>query len=463
VKRIRNACLTGACLSSLLWSRPLLPRANLGTHAASFAGGGVAEASGVNALFVNPGALSLPVGHQMELGFMGFTGSVSPYFLYGSRTGNSNYALGGYVDSRNSTLEDARHGVLAGVALDALPWLTLGGAARGTGSGFIGGFGVDLDAGGSMRPSTWAVVGASARNLLESGVGQQPGGYRTRRDYTLAAGARAPSAAWWWVKLRDPSAHYEFEAGGILPFEFTHIFSLGTGLGSDGKVSVRATGRLPQGGTPTYALGIFMDLAMGGHGVDCGYAVDAADQSGAAWQAGASHSVSLNFQVAGRRDRTPPQVSVRADRLLLMPSGPQGAGLIHFRLWAADGREMSPSLEGPGLGDDPEAGLSQERGQLRDWELEIRATGPQGSVGEPVKTYQGRDLPPRLIRWEGRDESGRSLAQGLYAFRLAARDRVGNRGVTPWQLIEITSPYQPPAPEAPGENAPGFPADEFDP
>jgi hypothetical protein len=61
-------------------------------------------------------------------------------------------------------------------------------------------------------------------------------------------------------------------------------------------------------------------------------------------------------------------------------------------------------------------------------------------VGAEVKAYQGKDLPPRVIRWQAEDEAGRSLPPGFYAFRLSARDPEGNSGATAWQLVEIRAP-----------------------
>jgi hypothetical protein len=74
---------------------------------------------------------------------------------------------------------------------------------------------------------------------------------------------------------------------------------------------------------------------------------------------------------------------------------------------------------------------------LQAWNLVICAAGMSGTERRTVKNFAGRDLPPRLIRWDGRDDGGASLAPGFYAFRLSAEDKAGNRAETAWQLLEL--------------------------
>ena len=53
-----------------------------------------------------------------------------------------------------------------------------------------------------------------------------------------------------------------------------------------------------------------------------------------------------------------------------------------------------------------------------------------------MKVFEGKDMPPRLIRWEGKDEAGKETLPGLYAFRFSARNLQDREASTTWQLME---------------------------
>ena len=122
-------------------------------------------------------------------------------------------------------------------------------------------------------------------------------------------------------------------------------------------------------------------------------------------------------------------MAVRADRVYLGADVP-GHDRVHFRLRAAD--RHSAHRAGPGW--------KRRRKAAASWggrSLDIFATDREGRKRLPVRTFKGMDLPPRLIRWDGRGEDGAALAPGFYAFRLSAVDKAGNRSETAWQLVEL--------------------------
>lgn len=432
---------TAALCAACAFARPDWPEPPLGTFSASFGGGGVARGGGAGALFVNPAALEIPGGFQAEAGMMSIAGGVFPYGVFGSQaTASSDYALGYFFD-REAPLDTiqlpARQGLMGGGSWktlrgapgDALDFLELGAAAHTFGTEEI--FGVDVDAGARARLWRRVVLGAAAKNLLESGVGQKPAGYESPRRYLLSAGLEAPSLSLWKLRLRRTSLYYEARASGFPPEGFVHALSAGGAFVQDGVLGVRATVLLPQEGVLFFAGGFTLRLQLGSGLLTCAYAITSGDGHEGDVP---THSFSFNFSTFGRADRMAPAVSVQADHLELDPAGGE-AGWVHFRVTASD---RIPEDEQRAAGE-----TGDEIGRLRAWTLAIDAVGSDGRDRGPARVFRGRDLPPRLIRWEGRDDSGAVLPPGYYSFRLSAEDAAGNRGVTSPQLLRIVAP--PPA------------------
>lgn len=405
----------------------------MGTHAVALAGGGVAVSTGADALFINPGAMRIPTGQQVETGLLGFSNGIAPYALFGSAAGGATFALGYVFDSREMAGTPTgsgrgipgRQGMAGGAAMDVVPWMSLGAAARGREDN--GSLGVDVDLGILARPADWAALGLTAGNLMESGIGLEPQGYRTHRRYALGLAARAPGFALGRLRTPEADASYELQAEGFSPDALVQVVSLATSLPPGRTLGARGSLRLPPGGDMGWAVGLFVDIPLGGHALRFGYAIDSGDPEavtdGAAAEIG--HSLSLALHWGGRADRTPPEVSVRADRVLMNAADTGGADRVHFRIAAGDG-VANKKPAGPG--------------RVQTWSLVICATQLDGRAGKTVRSFQGQDLPPRLIRWEGLDEAGQPLAPGYYAFRFSARDKAGNLGETAWQWVEIGAP-----------------------
>lgn len=443
-------------------ARPALIEHAHGTGMAAHAGGGAGQVGGVNAVFANPGALNIQGGHEIEMGMMGMSEGISPYTLFGSRSGDWTYALGHAYDDRVGPFRNA---VLAGASREVAPGAHLGLSMRSQGGAM--GFGVDADAGLLLRPrgwgflEDWAVLGLAARNLAESGVGPSPEGYETRRSYALSLGARREEARLLFLPVHAPNLAYEFRADGLGPSGYSHIFTSGAGFTPSGALSLRATLRLPHEGSAVVALGGFLEFPVGSGGLRCGYAFSTAGLAGGL--GAPSHSLSVNLAVGLRLDRQPPWVSVEADKVFLDSALP-GSDRVHFRLRASDrtavesgsdrGADFAPAGSvRTGEAKAPGEGEAGGRGELREWSLSILALDPDGRKGPPVKTFAGRDLPPRLIRWDGRDEAGALVGPGFYAFRLRARDKSGNAAETPWQLVEVGALAQPEADAPSGDGS----------
>ncbi len=63
---------------------------------------------------------------------------------------------------------------------------------------------------------------------------------------------------------------------------------------------------------------------------------------------------------------------------------------------------------------------ARTRADARDWELRIR-----NRSSEIVRRFGGQGVPPAHVLWDGKDETGLPLADGVYTYRLAVHDNEG--------------------------------------
>ena len=63
---------------------------------------------------------------------------------------------------------------------------------------------------------------------------------------------------------------------------------------------------------------------------------------------------------------------------------------------------------------------SRTKASTADWSLEIF-----DKHGESVRRFGGKGVPPAHVMWDGKNEAGLTLADGLYTYRLIVRDVEG--------------------------------------
>lgn len=80
---------------------------------------------------------------------------------------------------------------------------------------------------------------------------------------------------------------------------------------------------------------------------------------------------------------------------------------------------------------------------MSSWKLEIYEPTPKGDLGALVKTFSGKGLPPKEIKWQGRDLSARLVKDGTYLYTLQVVTPAGNQqAIAPSPLIVDRVPPQ---------------------
>ena len=77
---------------------------------------------------------------------------------------------------------------------------------------------------------------------------------------------------------------------------------------------------------------------------------------------------------------------------------------------------------------------SRTKGTPESWALEILDKSDR-----VVRRFGGQDQPSSHIEWDGKDETGLPLADGLYRYRLQVKDRQGRIVESPFRTIEIST------------------------
>ncbi len=443
--------------------RPFIPELPLGTGSAAFAGGGFASQTGVDALFSNPAALSIFDGFEIETGMMDIAGGFSPYLLYGAHANDrAAFSMGYYYDGRVNVDSGgaSRQGILAGGSWIIEPGLSVGASMHSLGTGIgVGrdGFGVDFDAGiWTAFSSTWR-FGLAGKNLAESGVGLEPAGYRTRRSYLLGIGQTKSLYELFGLQLHDPNVFYELRARGFALSDLAHAFTLGSAFTPGGRIALRGTLLFPQAGVAGYALGIQLNLPSGRLAFIGSYTLAINTEPEMQNLNTPTHAISINFRMGTKTDIYPPLVAVNVDPLVLqidsnasMPKGQSQSNLkselphVFFRLTASD-RTINILRVDQKIADakSAEQDISQDGmidGKVKSWSLIICPMGEGGKKGKSLKVFSGKDLPPKIIRWDAVDANEKVLPAGFYAFQLKAEDFAGNAAASTWQLLELKGP-----------------------
>jgi hypothetical protein len=74
------------------------------------------------------------------------------------------------------------------------------------------------------------------------------------------------------------------------------------------------------------------------------------------------------------------------------------------------------------------------RADAADWDLEIRDRS-----GEVARRYAGQGQPPAHVIWDGKNEAGLPLPDGVYSYRLTVRDKEGRSLASPERQVEIST------------------------
>jgi hypothetical protein len=69
-----------------------------------------------------------------------------------------------------------------------------------------------------------------------------------------------------------------------------------------------------------------------------------------------------------------------------------------------------------------------------EWTLEI-----VNKSDEVVRRFSGKGQPPAHVQWDGKDETGLPLADGVYHYRLSVKDREGRALLATSHTLEIST------------------------
>lgn len=106
-------------------------------------------------------------------------------------------------------------------------------------------------------------------------------------------------------------------------------------------------------------------------------------------------------------DLTPPRASARAEIAAFSPNGDGNLDAV---------------------------GIVQTGTEETFWTGELR-----GADGKVAKTFRFDGSPAPRIEWDGRSDSGKLAADGVYSYRLSAVDRAGNSGASEPVTFELTT------------------------
>jgi flagellar hook assembly protein FlgD len=77
---------------------------------------------------------------------------------------------------------------------------------------------------------------------------------------------------------------------------------------------------------------------------------------------------------------------------------------------------------------------SRTKASPTEWSLDLR-----NKADEVVRRFGGKGQAPSHIEWDGKDETGMPLPDGVYRFRLVVKDAAGRVVTAPEHVVEIAT------------------------
>jgi flagellar hook assembly protein FlgD len=74
------------------------------------------------------------------------------------------------------------------------------------------------------------------------------------------------------------------------------------------------------------------------------------------------------------------------------------------------------------------------KGDASSWRLEI-----VDKSNQIVRRFSGKGVPPAHVMWDGKDETGLPLPDGMYQYQLVVIDEYGDEVVAHVRTVEITT------------------------
>lgn len=374
----------------------------IGIQNLSFSGGGNVVESGVNSLFSNPAGLKIQTGQHLQLGVLNLSRGFSPVAAFGQRVSeNITYTMGYFRDNSRG-LDSLHQGVIGGFALSPGSYFSLG--ATIFSHAINEDIGADMNVGVIYHPYQWIRTGVTVKNLNESLLGGTQSGYETKRKFSAAVGLWPGNTI---------SGYYDIISTRLIPTRTSHITSLMMDIGHRNKVEITGSCKLDMMEAELSA-GIGVQLGFRNELNLFGLSYSIAGIPIQSYNKELVQAFSLDLYFAVFSDMKPPIISAKEDFGILRPSSPSDSQYAYFKLSAKDAESA-----------------------VETWHFVICTTNQARESQEVIRSFSGKGLPPKVIKWDGRDSYKKLLEPGYYAYRLIVNDIEGNLTHTRWQIIEI--------------------------
>ena len=195
------------------------------------------------------------------------------------------------------------------------------------------------------------------------------------------------------TELRGGFVYEMFNGRGLVTAEVDHASALGTRLHAGGEYWLQPVVALRVGLDDRRATGGFSYRFSSQYQLDYGVADH---------PLGLSHRVGLSYRFAGFF------ASSKAEPQVFSPTGEKATTRISLN--------------------------AHTKAEADTWALTV-----VNKAGEVVRRFGGPGLPPPHVQWDGKDEGGLPLADGIYAYHLEVKDRVGRVLNGPTRKVEIST------------------------
>jgi len=374
-----------------------------GPRQIALSGGGIGDVSGLNSVFINPAGLVIERGAEFYFGTTDISKGIPPLLIIGKRANETSSYAFTFFRTENKGPDSIFQGIMGSFAINSGRYFSIG--AEVFTKILDGKYTVDLNSGIQYSLGNKFRIGLRVNNISESDIGHKEDNIMLERSYGAGLTADPFHKLRIYYDLISPEMDFEKASHtGAYKITFGNVNSFS--VFNSFRVNTFKDAELFTG------IGLVFKTRISKNRIGFSYSLGGLPINHS--NSDIIQAVSVNWSINLFQDSKKPYAFVSDRYGYITPSKDTLTREAYFKLEAGD--DDSP---------------------VSTWHFVICDVNEYGEAKQILRSFSGKGLPPKFIKWGGRDSFQNLVPKGFYTYRLIVQDKQGNLTKTRWQLIEM--------------------------